>query len=79
MAGYRSAAAFTLNARRKAQPIAVEAGALPRSVRAAFRAMSTGRPGAAHLGLPLDVQRAEVDVDDVGAAAEADPEVGLVG
>ncbi|MCB9948183.1 MAG: thiamine pyrophosphate-binding protein [Rhodospirillaceae bacterium] len=31
---------------------------LPRLVRAAFRAMTTGRPGAAHLGLPIDVQKA---------------------
>jgi len=30
---------------------------LPDAVRAAFRVMTTGRPGAAHLGLPLDVQR----------------------
>ncbi|HBI29713.1 MAG TPA: acetolactate synthase, partial [Deltaproteobacteria bacterium] len=29
---------------------------LPAQVRAAFRAMTTGRPGAAHLGLPFDVQ-----------------------
>ena len=27
----------------------------------AFRAMTTGRPGAAHLGLPYDVQQAPVD------------------
>jgi acetolactate synthase-1/2/3 large subunit len=42
------------------------------SVRAAFRAMSTGRPGAAHLGFPLDVQRAAVDAGD----AWAQPELG---
>jgi len=40
-----------------------EAGALPGAVRRAFREMSTGRPGSAHLGLPLDVQRAPVDAD----------------
>jgi len=34
---------------------------LANMVRAAFRAMSTGRPGAAHLGFPIDVQRAPVD------------------
>ncbi len=37
------------------------AGSLPRSVRRAFREMSTGTPGAVHLGLPIDVQRASVD------------------
>jgi acetolactate synthase-1/2/3 large subunit len=44
--------------------------ALPRAVRAAFRAMTTGRPGSAHIGVPLDVQRAAVDQDDVWASAE---------
>lgn len=49
----------------------VEAGsALPRAVRAAFRAMTTGRPGSAHIGVPLDVQRAPVDEDEVWASAE---------
>lgn len=43
------------------------AGKLPNMVRGAFRAMTTGTPGAAHLGLPFDVQRAAVDVDDVWA------------
>ncbi|MEZ5844773.1 MAG: thiamine pyrophosphate-binding protein [Hyphomicrobiaceae bacterium] len=38
---------------------------LPNMVRAAFRAMTTGTPGAAHLGLPFDVQKAAVDADDV--------------
>jgi len=37
------------------------AGALPRSVRRAFREMTTGRPGAVHLGLPFDVQKGPVD------------------
>ncbi|MDX1486009.1 MAG: thiamine pyrophosphate-binding protein [Alphaproteobacteria bacterium] len=40
---------------------------LPGMVRAAFRATTTGRPGAAHLGLPLDVQRAPVDAGDIWA------------
>ncbi len=31
------------------------------AVRAAFRHMTTGRPGAAHLGVPFDVQRDPVD------------------
>lgn len=43
------------------------AGRLPNMVRSAFRAITTGRPGAAHLGLPIDVQRAPVDEDDIWA------------
>ncbi len=44
----------------------IDTGAsLPRTVRAAFRQMTTGRPGAAHLGLPFDVQKAPVDADDI--------------
>ena len=46
------------------------AGRLPNMVRAAFRAMTTGRPGAAHLGLPYDVQRAPVDEDEIWAQPE---------
>jgi len=38
---------------------------LPRMVRQAFRQMTTGRPGAAHLGFPFDVQKAPVDGDDL--------------
>jgi acetolactate synthase-1/2/3 large subunit len=38
---------------------------LPRAVRAAFANMTTGRPGSAHIGLPLDVQRQSVDPDTV--------------
>jgi acetolactate synthase I/II/III large subunit len=34
---------------------------IPGTVRAAFRHMTTGRPGAAHLGLPFDVQKDPVD------------------
>ena len=40
---------------------------VPRMVRAAFRAMTTGRPGAAHLGLPYDVQYDPVDPADIWA------------
>ena len=40
---------------------------LPTMVREAFRAMTTGTPGAAHLGLPFDVQKAEVSSDDIWA------------
>ena len=41
--------------------------ALPRAVRRAFRAATTDRPGAVHLGLPMDVQKGAVDADDVWA------------
>jgi len=44
-----------------------QAAGLPRAVRAAFAAMTHGRPGAAHLGLPLDVQRAPVPAGEVWA------------
>ena len=43
---------------------------LPEAVRRAFRAMTTGRPGAAHLGLPFDVQNGAVPVEMVWADAE---------
>ena len=43
---------------------------LPAMLRAAFRAMTTGRPGAAHLGLPYDVQNAQVSADDIWVQAE---------
>ena len=39
---------------------------IPRTMRAAFSAMTSGRPGAAHIGLPFDVQRGEVDEEDLG-------------
>jgi acetolactate synthase I/II/III large subunit len=38
---------------------------IPKYVRAAFTQMTTGRPGAAHLGLPFDVLNGPVDADDV--------------
>jgi acetolactate synthase-1/2/3 large subunit len=38
---------------------------LPAAFRAAFRAMTSGRPGAAHIGLPFDVQRDPVDEAEV--------------
>ena len=44
-----------------------QAAHVPRMMRAAFRAMCTGRPGAAHLGLPYDIQYDAVDPDDVWA------------
>ena len=40
---------------------------LPSMVRTAFRAMTTGRPGTAHLGLPYDVQAGPVAEDDIWA------------
>jgi len=43
---------------------------LPNMVRTAFRAMTTGRPGAAHLGLPYDIQKADVDPEDIWAQPE---------
>src|SRR5881394_978354 len=45
---------------------------VPRTFRQAFEAMTTGRPGAAHIALPFDVQSAPVDAGDVWA----DPSVG---
>ncbi|MBO6774135.1 MAG: thiamine pyrophosphate-binding protein [Marinibacterium sp.] len=38
---------------------------IPRMVRQAFRAMTTGRSGAAHLGLPYDIQHDPVPADDI--------------
>jgi len=43
---------------------------LPNMVRASFRAMTTGRPGAAHLGLPFDVQKQPVNGADIWAQSE---------
>ncbi|QDY70827.1 thiamine pyrophosphate-binding protein [Qingshengfaniella alkalisoli] len=40
---------------------------IPRMVRQAFRAMTTGRSGAAHLGLPYDIQYDAVSPDDIWA------------
>jgi acetolactate synthase-1/2/3 large subunit len=40
---------------------------IPRMVRTAFRAMTTGRSGAAHLGLPYDIQYDPVDSSDIWA------------
>jgi acetolactate synthase-1/2/3 large subunit len=44
-----------------------DAAALPRMVRRAFREMTSGRPGAAHLCLPFDVQKAPVPEDEIWA------------
>jgi acetolactate synthase-1/2/3 large subunit len=40
---------------------------IPRFLRTAFNEMTTGRPGAAHVGLPFDVQNGSVDRSDVWA------------
>ena len=40
---------------------------IPRTFRQAFEAMTSGRPGAAHIALPFDVQQAPVDAGDVWA------------
>jgi len=44
-----------------------DAARLPAQVRAAFRAMTTGTPGATHLALPFDTQKAPVDETDIWA------------
>ncbi len=41
------------------------AGDIPRVLRNAFKQMTTGRPGAVHIGLPYDVQRQMLDEDDI--------------
>ena len=46
---------------------------LPRTFRSAFEAMTTGRPGAAHIALPFDVQNGPVERSDVWA----DPTLGM--
>ncbi|TNE67816.1 MAG: thiamine pyrophosphate-binding protein [Alphaproteobacteria bacterium] len=43
---------------------------IPHLFRSAFRAMTTGRPGAAHIGLPYDLQKQELDAALVWAQAE---------
>src|SRR5262245_51523451 len=47
---------------------------IPRTFRKAFEAMTTGRPGAAHIALPFDVQNGPVERSDVWA----DPTPGSV-
>ena len=46
-----------------------DAARLPAMMRAAFRAMTTGRPGAVHLALPFDTQKAPVDAGEIWADA----------
>jgi acetolactate synthase-1/2/3 large subunit len=47
-----------------------QAAHIPRMVRTAFRAMTTGRSGAAHLGLPYDIQYDAVESADIWADAK---------
>ena len=42
---------------------------IPNAVRSAFRHITTGRPGAAHIGLPYDIQKHPADAIDVWAQA----------
>ena len=49
----------------KSSQVIQHADQVPDAVRAAFRTMTTGRPGAAHLGFPIDVQRGEADPDSI--------------
>jgi acetolactate synthase-1/2/3 large subunit len=56
----------------KSSKVIDRAAELPAAFRAAFRAMTSGRPGAAHIGLPFDVQRDSVDEADV----RGDPALG---
>ena len=44
-----------------------DAGRLPGMVRTAFRAMTTGRPGATHLAFPFDTQKAPVEDAEIWA------------
>ena len=44
-----------------------QAPRLPAMMRRAFREMTTGRPGAVHLALPFDTQKAEVDNAEIWA------------
>ncbi len=46
------------------------ASQIPGAVRSAFRAMTTGKPGSAHICLPYDVQKHELDAADVWAQPE---------
>jgi acetolactate synthase-1/2/3 large subunit len=43
---------------------------VPQAIRAAFRHMTTGRPGAAHIGLPYDVLKQPVDAAEIWAQDE---------
>ncbi len=42
---------------------------VPQAIRTAFRYMTTGRPGAAHIGLPYDVLKQPVDASEIWTQA----------
>lgn len=44
-----------------------DAARLPAMIRQAFRAMTTGRPGAVHLALPFDTQKSDTDPSEIWA------------
>lgn len=44
-----------------------DAARLPATVRQAFRAMTTGRPGAVHLALPFNTQKSATDASEIWA------------
>ncbi len=44
-----------------------EVGQIPLVFRAAFRAATTGRPGATHIGLPYDLQKQSLSADEIWA------------
>ncbi|MBC2665982.1 thiamine pyrophosphate-binding protein [Novosphingobium flavum] len=47
--------------------VADHVGQIPHLFRTAFRAMTTGRPGAAHIGLPYDLQKQSLSAADIWA------------
>ncbi len=53
--------------------VADRAADVPRLFREAFQAMTTGRPGAAHIALPFDVQKEPLPASEVWA----DPSLGM--
>ncbi|AUN32630.1 thiamine pyrophosphate-binding protein [Niveispirillum cyanobacteriorum] len=50
--------------------VADRADQIPHLFRTAFRAMTTGRPGATHIGLPYDLQKQTLDAGMIWAQAE---------
>jgi acetolactate synthase-1/2/3 large subunit len=45
-------------------------GEIPNTLRTAFRAMTTGKPGSAHIGLPYDIQKHRTGGEDIWAQPE---------
>lgn len=43
---------------------------IPHTMRTAFRAMTTGKPGTAHIGLPYDIQKQTLQQPDIWAQPE---------